>query len=179
MVYVRIMKTQLYSLLALALVSFSANAQSINSEKSSVHFTISNMGWGEVEGDFYGMQGDVDFDANSLSTSSFNVCINPATVKTDSEKRDHHLNNEDFFYVDMFPEICFVSTDVVKTADGFKTNGQLTMHGVAKPVTIQFTFENNTFKGTLVLDRYDFGVGSKGSFMVGREVQLDIVCVLQ
>ncbi|PWJ44613.1 YceI family protein [Sediminitomix flava] len=162
------------------LVSLQAvNAQNIDTGNSIVTFEVSNMAFKTVEGSFKGMKGAVKFDENNLSESSFQVCIDAATVNTENEDRDKHLKNEDFFEVETYPEICFTSTSIVKSTSGYTAKGMLKMHGVEKEVEIPFSVKDNTFEGTLVIDRYDYKVGGSGKFMVGREINLKIKSVVK
>jgi len=152
--------------------------QTINTKASNVSFEISNMGFNTVEGTFSDMKGTVRFDGNDLPHSLLDVCVSAESVNTESESRDEHLRKEDFFHVEVYPTICFRSTTVTRNTSGYVANGTLTMHGVSKDVSIPFTFSNNTFEGSFSLDRTDYGVGSDGGFMVGKTVELTIVCVL-
>lgn len=166
-------------LIASLLVSIVANAQIIDTKNSVVTFGISNMKWKTVEGTFSGMNGTIVFNENNLQNSSFNVCINAATINTENKKRDDHLRNEDFFEVEKYPEICFTSSSIEKTTEGFVTKGSLSMHGVTKPVEISFTYNNNTFIGNLTVNRFDYNVGEDiKTFMVGKEATLEIICKL-
>ncbi len=159
---------------------FALNAQTIDARTSIVNFEISNMGLKTVEGTFSGMQGSIQFDADNLSASSFKVCINPATVDTENEKRDAHLKNEDFFDVEKYPEICFESTSIVKTNKGYMAIGKLTMHGVTRDVQIPFTYNNKTFTGKLTVNRFDYKIGEgTNTFMVGEDAKLEIICKLR
>ncbi|MFT6150534.1 MAG: polyisoprenoid-binding protein YceI [Saprospiraceae bacterium] len=156
--------------------------QKISETKSSVSFTIGNMRINTAEGTFTGMKGEVDFDEKNLKTSSFGVTIDAATVKTDSEKRDNHLKNEDFFDVKKYPTITFKSSAVVRSKkEGYYiAKGKLTMHGVTKDVKIPFTYGNKTFKGRLKVKRLDYGVGADtGTFMVSDEAVINITCVTE
>jgi len=152
-------------------------AQKINAETSKVTFEIGNMAFRVVEGSFTEMSGEIRFNATDLSSASFKVCINPETVDTDNKKRDDHLKNEDFFHTSKYPSICFESTTIKKGENGFIAVGQLTMHGVTKEVQIPFTYEKNTFTGTLNLNRLDYQIGEDTStFMVADEVSITITC---
>lgn len=167
-------------LMAAVVVFFamSLQAQTINTQKSAANFTVKNMKWIEVEGNFTGMKGDIKFDEADLANSSFNVCVDAASVNTDNNARDKHLRNEDFFDVEKYTDICFASTSISKTSKGYTTKGQLTMHGVTKDVEIPFTYSNGTFTGDLKISRYDYKVGeSTGTFMVSEDVNLQIIAV--
>ncbi len=158
--------------------AMSLQAQTIDTQQSAANFTVKNMRWIEVEGNFTGMKGDIKFDEADLANSSFNVCVDAASVNTDNNARDKHLRNEDFFHVDKYPTICFVSTSISQKGSGFVTKGQLTMHGVTKDVNIPFTYSNGTFKGNLKISRYDYKVGeSTGTFMVSEDINLEIIAV--
>jgi len=155
-------------------------AQMIDSEKSIVNFSISNMKVNRVNGTFAGMQGTINFDINDMENASFNVCIDPSTVNTNNEKRDHHLLKEDFFYVEEYPAICFVSSRIVKKENGYHAKGKLTMHGVTKDVEGDFIFDGKKFAGNVSVNRFDYKIGEgTNSFMVGEDVDLEIICILK
>lgn len=169
-------------ILFLAIVLLSSNliqAQTIDASKSKVEFELSNMGFKTVEGTFSGIEGKIAFNTSDLNKASFQVCIQVKTVDTDSKTRDGHLLKEDFFHEEKHPNICFQSTSISKTENGYLAKGSLTMKGVTKEIEIPFTFSSNTFNGTLTLERLDYGVGPKGGFMVGKTVNLKITCVIQ
>lgn len=168
------------TLAAILLMAVTPSAgQNINADKSLVDFKIRNMRMRDVTGTFKGMAGTVKFNPDNLQASDFDVCITPATVNTDNKKRDEHLQGGDFFDVSKHPGICFRSSQVSKAGNGYTARGKLTMFGVTKEVEMPFTFENNTFKGTLNLKRLDYKVGEKtGTFMVGDDVEIHITCVL-
>lgn len=156
------------------------NAQTINSQVSKVNFTIGNMKWKTVEGTFSGMKGNINFDASDLKNSSFNVCIDAATINTESEKRDEHLRKEDFLFTEKYPTICFKSSTVTKTEDGFKTKGTISLLAVTKEVIVNFTSSNNAFVGKLEINRFDYNLGeATGTFMMGETINLNIICVLE
>lgn len=166
-------------ILALTIISnVGLFAQSINSAESKAAFTATNMRWMEVEGTFTGLNGEIKFDEANLGESSFNVCLDAASVNTENQKRDDHLRNADFFDVEKYPTICFQSSSISSSKNGFVTNGTLEMHGVSNDVSIEFTHNNGTFVGDLKLKRYDYGVGADtGTFMVGNEIIIKITAV--
>ncbi len=155
-----------------------ANAQSLNSDKSLVNFSIKNMKVRTVEGTFTGMKGEIRFDENDLDKSSFKVSVDAATVNTDNKKRDDHLRNADFFHVEEYPQISFESTSIELTSNGFSTKGMLTMHGVTREVEIPFTFSDNQFVGTLDVNRFDYKIGEDtGTTSVDETATLEIIAV--
>lgn len=153
------------------------NAQTINTSKSYVKFEISNMKVKTVTGTIGGMKGSLKFVEKNVNASTFNVCIDPATINTRSNKRDSHLRNEDFFHVVQFPSICFTSKLVSKMSNGYLATGTLTMLGITKEVQIPFTIVSGVFQGSFSINRLDYNVGKDtGTFLVGNEVNLVIVC---
>lgn len=156
-------------------------AQTIDTKKSVVEFEISNMALNTVEGTFTGMTGNITFNPKTPGNSSIDVCVDAATVNTDHEKRDKHLKNEDFFEVETYKTICFKSSSIVKTENGFMAKGKLTMHGVTKDVEIPLSYSetDKTLYGELELKRKDYGVGPSGTFAAGNSVELEIKAVLK
>ena len=170
---------------AFALLGHFGQAQQIVQSESKVNFEIGGIGWSTVEGTINGMKGTVQWTEN-LVKSSFNVCINPATIFTDNEERDEHLKNEDFFNVSKYAEICFVSRSIVKDGANYKAIGRLTILGVSKEVSIPFSLsqkENKTIlTGTLEINRFDFGLAAESyttSIMVDDKAEVEIICVLK
>lgn len=168
------------TIIALVLTAIvSINAQSINTEKSVVNFTTKGMFGKEVTGTFTGMKGQVQFDESNLAGSGFDVTIDAGSIFTDNKKRDNHLKTEDFFEVETYLEIRFKSQSVEKTSDGYVTKGEITMHGVSHPASIAFTYANNTLKGTLEINRFDYKIGEDiKTKMVAELAQVEIICVL-
>ncbi len=125
------------------------------------------------------------FDQEDVSKSSIAVTIKTASVDTDVAVLDDHLRGTDFFDAEKFPDITFTSSGINKT--GEKTaeiTGELDMHGVTKPVTLNVTFnragENpNTkkhvagFSATANLVRSDFGIKAYVPY-VGDDIKIVI-----
>jgi polyisoprenoid-binding protein YceI len=165
--------------LILVATSFTGVAQNINREQSEVTFKIKNLWVNTVNGTFDGLQVNLSFNPDDLGSSSFNVCIDAASIETGIEKRDEHLRSEDFFHVSKYPEICFVSNSVSKTESGYKTTGLLKMHGIEKEKTILFTKDQNTLRGKINLNRLEFNVGQNiGTFTADEDVEVTITCVM-
>ncbi len=160
-------------------VSLLGIAQSINSSKSEVTFEIGNLVFNTVEGKFKKMTGEVIFKASDLSAARFDVCVDASTIDTGSRKRDDHLRNEDFFDVKQYPKICFQSNTISKKGKNYLAKGKLTMHGITKKVEIPFSYSNKTLKGSLTVNRYDYNIGlSTSKFMVSKETEIEIICVI-
>lgn len=125
------------------------------------------------------MEGTVIFLPNNLSQSKFEVCVDAASVDTDNKKRDAHLRKPDFFDVEKYPNICFSSSKITKNGTEYKVVGTLTLHGVSKEIEIPFSYTDNTLTGAFTLNRFDYKLGEDtGTFLVGEEVSVKVVCVL-
>lgn len=163
---------------ALFIVAF-ASAQTIDPDQSQVNFEVSNMSVRTVEGSLGGMKGSIQFDPNQLNEAKFNVCVGAGSIDTDNDSRDKHLRKEDYFHVEKYTTICFVSDAVSPSDDGYFVSGKLTMHGITKDVIIPFTYKDKQFRGTFTVNRTDYEIGGNGTFMIGDEVEVEIVCTLK
>ena len=155
------------------------SAQTIDSGKSIVNFSIENMKVRTVTGTFTGMKGEIRFDETDLANSSFNVSIEAASVNTENKERNDHLRNEDFFHVEEYPVISFESSSIQRTSSGFLTSGMLSMHGVSREVEIPFTYSNNQFVGILEVNRFDYKIGEgTNTTSVDETARLEIIVVV-
>jgi polyisoprenoid-binding protein YceI len=161
-------------------IQFTVVSQTIDTKKSVINFEISNMAVNTVEGTFKGFSGDVIFNPNDLNQSKIEVCIDASSVDTGNKERDDHLRTADFFDVENYPEICFISEEITKREKGYLAKGYFKMHGVTKSVEIPLIYKNNTLAGKITINRFDYKIGEDtGSFMVGSEVDIVILCVLK
>ncbi|KAA6439428.1 YceI family protein [Dyadobacter flavalbus] len=156
--------------------SLFVSAQSVwKSDKahSQLKFDITHLGVSTVSGAF------TDFDATiTASKPDFSDAIFTLTAKTESintgvDKRNEHLKSADFFDAAANPEITFKSSTVKSAGkDKFQVTGDLTMHGVTKPVTLELTHRGTVtnpmskkpvagFRATGTVKRADFGIGAK------------------
>lgn len=152
---------------------------------TNMNFTISHLVISEVTGNFK----DFNIEANAdeaFSNPDFNVTIQTASIDTDNERRDNHLRSEDFFEVEKYPTITFKSTGIEKTGEKtFKLTGDLSMHGVTKPVTLDgrlngiITDQRSQklkagLKFTGTLKREDFNIATGSMAPIGEEVDITI-----
>ena len=168
-------------LISVLLISiFNIDAQKINTDESIVNFKAGKMKLRSVKGTFAGMKGNIAFDKDNIKESSFNVCIDAASVTTKSEKRDKHLRTEDFFFVEKYPTICIQSTKIINKGDGYILMGNLTIRNVTNSVAIPFSFKDNTFIGEFSLNRFDYEVGKEiGTFLVSEDIDIEIICKIK
>ncbi|MEM1219917.1 MAG: YceI family protein [Bacteroidota bacterium] len=148
---------------------------SINTQTSTVSFSVKKFVFLTVKGQFSNLTGSVQFQEDDLANSTFDVQISSATVNTENEKRDEHLRNEDFFFVKQYPTISFKSTTITQAAVGYEVEGQLTMLDKSVHVRIPFQFDGASFKGDLTIQRSAFGLGKKfPGFFVGNDISVSI-----
>jgi polyisoprenoid-binding protein YceI len=161
----------------------------IDQNHSEVGFSIRHF-FSKVPGTFDKFSGSVVYDPQKPEISSVKVDIDPASINTKNEKRDNHLRSEDFFDIAKFPTLTFVSTKVAAAGENkLKVDGNLTMHGVTKPVTLDVTFlgsgpsregeQRSGFEATAKLNRKDFGILwnktlDQGGTMLGDDVDIKI-----
>lgn len=176
--------------LALSLASASAFAASetytIDSGHTQTIFSWNHFGYSNPTANFDKIEGAITFDAADVSKSSVDVTIAIDSINSHVAKFDEHLKTADFFDAEKFPTATFKSTKVEKGAakDTFKVSGDLTIHGVTKPVTIDAKLNGVGehpmkkvpaigFDGALTIKRSDFGIG-KYVPNVSDEVKIQI-----
>lgn len=153
---------------------------------SEVDFTILHMSLSKVHGRFGNITGQIIWNDSDVTKSTVNVTIDVSTVDTGVGPRDSDLKSPNYFDVAQFPTANFVSTSVAKTANGLTVNGNLTLHGVTKPVVLQVEGPMGPVQGmggkmhagfsaTTTIDRTEFGIGSKTpAAVLGKDIQLSI-----
>lgn len=143
----------------------------------------------KVRGTFNDFTGSGHLDAEQPERSSVQLTIDAMSIDTRNEDRDAHLRSNDFFDMDQFPQISFVSTGVeVIGAETFRLTGDLTIKGVTESVSVDFEytgtavdpFENTRvgFEGSTVVNRKDFGLTwnaplEAGGVLVGEKITLE------
>jgi polyisoprenoid-binding protein YceI len=147
-----------------------------------------------VPGLFQEFDIDLLYDEKNISKSSVKATIKAASIFTDDETRDGHLRSADFFDVEKYPEITFVSNRISKTDDGYVAKGTLTMKDVSKEVKIPFKILGivkdpwgNTkmgIEGALTVDRQEFKVTwnkilDTGGVLVGDDVIIELNVQMQ
>jgi len=111
----------------------------VDNSHTSVIFSVKHAGFSYTFGRFNKVAGKYTYDASRPEASSFDVTIDVNSIDTNSPERDAHLKNADFFNAPEFPLITFKSTKVVPKKEGeteiLEVAGDMTMHGVTRPVT--------------------------------------------
>ncbi len=132
------------AVLALTFVAAAASAApvayKIDPSHSEVGFRIRHF-FSKVPGHFNDFVGTVTLDDKNLAASAVDVTIQTASIFTNNDRRDNHLRSDDFFGAEKNPTITFKSTKITPgEGQKFKIDGDLTMKGVTKPVTLDAEF---------------------------------------
>ncbi|MBN2170239.1 MAG: YceI family protein [Candidatus Krumholzibacteriota bacterium] len=160
----------------------------IDTSHSSVGFVVKHLVVSKVRGSFDAFSGAFDFDAEDTAAWRVEATIDAASIDTGNGQRDDHLRSADFFEVAKYPALTFASTKAVETAPGeYALHGELTMHGVTKPVVLALEYNGSIqdpWGGTRVgfsargtIDRKDFGLEwnkilEGGGLTVSDEVEI-------
>ncbi|ATB42720.1 protein yceI precursor [Cystobacter fuscus] len=184
------MKSAVAALVLAAPSLASATEYVIDSGHSSAAFSVKHMMVSNVRGAFSKVTGSANIDEKDLTKSTIEATIDATTVNTNEPKRDEHLRSPEFFDTAKYPTITFKSTKIAKAGKNLKVTGDLTLHGVTKPVVLDvegFTTESkdpwgNLKRGgsaTTKINRKDFGLTwnsaiETGGVAVGEEVSITI-----
>ena len=143
----------------------------------------------KVRGSFNEFSGSGYFNAEDPTQSSVQLTIKAASIDTGNADRDGHLRSNDFFDMDKYPEITFVSTAVEPVdEDTYRVTGDLSIKGVTKPVTVDFEYTGSAvdpfgnqrigLEGKTTINRKDWGVSwnaglEAGGVLVSEKVTLE------
>jgi polyisoprenoid-binding protein YceI len=182
----RLLLFAVFSVAASPLVHAQASTWTPDKAHSEVDFSVLHLGLSNVHGRFGNIGGSVVFDEGDVSKSKVNVTIDVTSIDTGVPQRDGDLKGANFFDVAQFPTATFLSTSVAKNSNGLVISGNLTLHGVTKPVTLQVEGPtgpvqgmdhkpHSGFSATTTLKRTDFDIATKfPTAVVGDEVKLTI-----
>lgn len=138
---------------------------------SQLGFTVTHLGLVDVSGTFNDIDVFVKANKPDFSDASFELTAKAASIDTRVEARNNHLKSADFFDAEKFPTLNFRSTGIKKAGKNkFKLTGDLNIHGVTKPVTMDLLYKGTVenpmskkktagFQLTGTIKRSDFNVG--------------------
>ena len=140
----------------------------IDPAHSFVEFRAVHLGYSWLYGRFNVVTGEFSHDAANPAANRIKVDVDATTVDTRHAERDKHLRGEDFLEVAKFPKASFKSTKYEGTAESGKLHGELTVHGVTRPIVIEIEKMGEGddpwggyragFMGKYTLTRSDFGI---------------------
>lgn len=157
--------------LFLALTGF-AQTWTVDKAHSRLGFTITHLMIADLGGTFNSFDAKFTSSKPDFTDATVEFSADVNSIDTDNEQRDTHLKSPDFFDVQKYPAITFKSTSFKKTGDKkYKLAGNLTMHGVTKPVVLDVVLNGTTthpmnkkqiagFKISGVVKRTDFGIAA-------------------
>src|ERR1700756_3704010 len=164
----------LFGILAIAAPLATAQTSTWVPDKAhtEVDFTILHMGLSNVHGRLGNIGGDITINDADATKSSVNVTIDMSTIDTGVTMRDNDLKSANFFDVAQFPTATFTSTSIAKSGSGLTISGNLTLHGVTKPVVLTTDAPvgpangmdkkpHYGFSATTTVKRTDFGIAAK------------------
>jgi polyisoprenoid-binding protein YceI len=172
--------------LAMAQASASTSTWVSDPAHSEVDFNVTHLTITNVHGRFGKVAATLEFDQADVSRSRVTATIDISAVDTGEQARDSHLKTATFFDVANFASATFTSTSVAKRATGLTVTGNLTLHGVTKPVVLNVEGPrgpvqgsdhklHSGFSATATISRSAFGIGSNiPASAVGDEVTLTI-----
>lgn len=169
---------------------FAQTKWNVDQAHSSVKFSVAHLVISEVEGQFKSFNGSVTSSTSDFTNAAILFTVDVKSIDTDNGMRDKHLLSPDFFDAEKYPQMTFKSTSFKKVSGNkYLLTGNLTLHGVTKPVKFDVTFGGtakdgygNTkagFKATGVINRFDYGLQwnnltEAGGATVGKDVTIEL-----
>ena len=160
---------------------------SLDKDHASLNFKLNHLGFSTYVARFNSMEASLDFDPENIEKSSLEVSVDMASIDVNNTAFAEQLRGSDWLDTAQFPKATFKTTRYVASTakNTFAFEGDLTFHGVTKPITLNATFHGGgrnmlTRKNTLgfsantTFKRSDFGVGKFTSMGIGDDVTLDI-----
>jgi polyisoprenoid-binding protein YceI len=138
-----------------------ADTYTIDPVHSSVIFRIKHLNTTNFYGQFNKVTGTIMFDESNPSACSIEAEIPVESIDTHNQKRDADVKGPDLFNASKFPTITFKSRSFSKAGDGYNAEGDLTLRGVTRPITIK-------------LEKTGQGKGMRGGEILGLEATMDI-----
>ncbi len=160
----------------------------IDPAHTTAEFSVRHLMVTKVRGRFSDVGGAVTIADDPLR-SKVEAVINTASITTGDEARDNHLRTADFLEVEKYPEMTFTSTEILPKGAEYVVRGDLTLHGVTKPVELTLEFNGVAgdpwggtragFSAETEINRRDFGVDISmpmdgGGVVVGDKIKIQI-----
>ncbi len=159
--------------------AYAAEIYQTDQGHTEVHFSWSHAGVSMQSAEFSSAKGELVLEPDAVEQSKLNVTIDATSLWSGYPRLDEHLKSADFLEVETYPQITFTSTKIERTGDTTAdVTGDLTIHGVTKPVTLKTTLTHRgahpvgqfldyykgdwvAFSATTEIDHVAFGVGPK------------------
>src|SRR5438105_5781389 len=174
-------KLSLLVVAALAYGAVSAQNWSLDKAHAKLGFATTHLMVSEVEGNFKSFDAKLTSSKDDFTDAVIELTAEVASINTDNEGRDKHLKSPDFFDAEKFTTLTFKSKSLTKVeGKKYKLAGDLTLHGVTKPVVLDVIFNGTIthpfnkklvagFKVTGTIKRTDFNIGTIPAAVVADE----------
>ncbi|WP_166905877.1 YceI family protein [Mycobacterium sp. DL440] len=164
-----------------------AGTWAIDPVHSSINFSVRHLMVSKVRGSFETFSGAITVGEDGTPSVSATIDVN--SIDTSNEQRDAHVRSADFFDADNHPTATFVSTGVRPDGDDYIVDGDFTLKGVTKPVSLKLEYNGVNpgmgqgavagFEASVVLNRKDFGIDidmplETGGTVVGDKVTITL-----
>ncbi len=164
-----------------------AGTWAIDPVHSSIEFSVRHLMVSKVRGRFENFSGAIVVAKDGTPSVSAEIAVD--SVSSGNEQRDGHIKAADFFDVEKYPTATFKSTGVRADGDKYALDGEFTLKGVTKPVTLDLVFNGTNpgmghgevagFEASVVLNRKDFGIDFElpletGGTVVGDKVNITL-----
>lgn len=162
----------------------------IDAAHSSLQFSVRHMVITKVRGAFKGFKGTLDLDESAeLALRKVDVVVDASSIDTSEPKRDEHLKSADFLDVAAYPTLTYQSRAIERRGERHVITGELTIHGVTRPVTLDAEFQGQgkdpwggqraAFSAKASINREDFGLSwnqvlEAGGVLVGTKIEIEI-----
>lgn len=141
---------------------------------ASVNFKVSHLGYSFIKGRFNKFDGEFSYDPANVAASKVTVNVDTRSLDSNHAERDKHIRSSDFIDASKFSTATFTSTSVADKGNGnLEVKGELSLHGVTKPITIDAEFigagqdpwggQRAGFYGTTRLELADFNIAVMGT----------------
>ena len=172
------MRPLILILIAFTLLALRGPAEFLSDKKCAVTFEINNAGV-PVTGTIEGVSGQINFDTKDMKRSRIAATAKPQTIRTGIGIRDKHLQREDYFNSNSFPEITITSNAFWKVGrNRFMGQFMLTIKGITREIRILFSVTHEeqavVYSGQFEINRLDFALGEK-SLILGDTVKVFVM----
>jgi polyisoprenoid-binding protein YceI len=164
-----------------------AGTWAIDPVHSSIGFSVRHLMVSKVRGNFENFSGAIVVAEDGTASVTAEIAVD--SVNTNNEQRDAHIKSADFFDVDNYPTATFTSTEVRANGDSYVVDGNFTLKGITKPISLDVEFNGANpgmghgevagFEASVVLNRKDFGIDidmplETGGAVVGDKVTITL-----
>jgi len=156
------------ALLLTAAPAVRADEPTMDPNHTQAHFAVRHLLISTVEGTIPIKSVEVSFSSSKIPTS-ITAVMDLTKIDTHNDQRDSDLRSDKFFNVTQFPEMTFKSTSITGSGTTFVVNGDLTFHGVTKPIVVNGTVNGTVtdsrgrthvgYAATATIDRTQWGIG--------------------